>query len=201
MSDEQRLLTPPFRIQYPNVFVPTAFDEKATKKFGLCAIWTPAKFSDRDKKLWKAMMSALNAEALHAFKKDLKELPSTYKIGMRDGSEKPAEAGFGEGTRFANLTSMYAPGVIDLRKNIISLDEGNTDEIYAGCWARGRVNTYSFNNVGKGVAFGILSLQKIRDDEPLRGGGNAVADFEDEELDEQWLETEDESVDDFDDDF
>ena len=185
-----RLTTPVFRMSFPNLFKPSAMDENSVPKYGLCAVWTPSKFTEKDKKLWKEMLRALDAESQTAFKIPWKRLPSSFKTGLRDGAEKNHLGGFGEGTRFANLTSKMRPGVVDRDRNPISIDLGNDDEVYPGCYCRATINVYSYNNKGKGVAFGLFNVQKIADGERLDNRVDAADDF-DEDIDERWLDQDD----------
>ena len=42
------------------------------------------------------------------------------------------------------------------------------NEFYSGCWAIASVNAYAYDNAGnRGAAFGLLNLQKIKDDKPF----------------------------------
>lgn len=199
-AERVKLTTPPFRLSFPNVFEARAMgeDPNSKPKFGCSAIWTPAKFTDRDKVLWRAMLAEMDKESRRAFNKGWKELSSeVYKKGIRDGAGKEGLEGYGPGTRYANLTSKNRPGVIMADgKTKISPDEGNAEEIYPGCYCRATVNVYSFNNKGKGVALGLRNLQKIKDGPRIDNRTDAADDF-DEEIDSAWLDqAEDEIVDD-----
>lgn len=187
-----KLTTPVFRVSFPNLFEARAIegDPNSKPKFGTSAIWTLAKFSDKDKVLWKKIMAELDKESRRKFGKAWKELPASIKRGIRNGDEKEGMEGYGEGTRFANLTTKNRPGVIDKDKNEISPEEGNADEIYPGCYARATVTVYSYDNKGKGVALGLRNIQKVKDGPRLDNRTAADEDF-DEELDAAWLEESD----------
>lgn len=188
MAEVTRYVTPPFRMSFPNLFEKDAMDENSVPKYGLTAVWTPSTFTDGDKKKWKALLAALDAKSREAFKKPWKDLRDAgMKTGIRDGSKKEGLEGFGKGTRFANLTTKMRPGVVDASKNKISPEEGNDDEIYPGCWARATVTVYSYDNKGKGVALGLMNVQKIKDGPRLDSRTDAAEDFE-EDLDSAWLE-------------
>lgn len=198
MAEITRYVTPVFRGSFPSLFVATAMDEKAKKKFGITAVWTPAKFTVSDKKRWKAIMAALDAECMAKFRKHWKDLPANFKTGVRDGAEKADLEGFGDGTLFANLGTMMRPGVIDAEKNRIGPEQGNEDDIYPGCYCRATVTVYSFDNVSKGVALGLMNVQKVADGERLDSRTDAEEDFEDD-IDQSWLDQDDEAVDPLDD--
>ena len=194
MAEVQRYVTPVFRLSFPALFEAESYDG-GPPKFGLSAVWTPAKFSDMDKKRWKAILQALNAESQSRFKKPWKELPANIKRGLRDGAEKADMEGYGEGTRFASVSTKMRPGVIDASKNKIGPEEGNTDDIFPGCYCRATVTVYSYDNKGKGVALGLMNVQKVADGERLDSRTDAAEDFEDD-IDSAWLEEAEEGLDD-----
>lgn len=186
MAEIKRYVTPVFRLSFPDLFEASSFDGGAPK-FGCAAVWTPSKFTDTDKKRWKALMAALNAESMNRFKKAWKDLPANFKTGVRDGAEKADMEGYGEGTKFANLSTKMRPGVIDQSKCKIGPEEGNADEIYPGCYCRATVTVYSYDNKGKGVAVGLMNIQKVADGERLDSRTDAADDFEDD-IDDKWLD-------------
>ena len=188
MAEIKRYVTPVFRISFPAVFEAESYDG-GPPKFGLSAVWTLSKFTDMDKKRWKELMGALDAECKSRFKKAWKDLPANFKTGVRDGAEKADMEGYGEGTRFASITTKMRPGVIDASKNKISPEEGNAEDIYPGCYCRATVTVYSYDNKGKGVALGLMNLQKVADGERLDSRTDAAEDFDDD-IDGAWLEDE-----------
>lgn len=194
MAELKKYVTPVFRLSFPTLFKAESY-EGSEPKFGLSAVWTLSKFTESDKKKWKAIMGALDAESKATFKKAWKDLPANVKTGVRDGAEKADFEGYGKGTRFANITSKMRPGVINLEKDTISPEEGNADEIYPGCYCRATVTVYSYNNKGKGVALGLQNVQKVADGERLDSRTDAAEDFEDD-VDEEWLDADEDAVDD-----
>lgn len=191
MAEVKRYLTPVFRLSFPSLFEKSAMDEKSKAKYGLTAVWTPAKFSEADKKRWRTILGALDAESKLRFKKAWKDLPANFKPGIRDGAEKADLLGFGEGTKFASVTSMMRPGVVDKDRDPISSEEphSNADEIYPGCYCRATVTVYSYDNKGKGVALGLMNVQKIADGERLDSRTDAADDFE-EGIDDECMDSE-----------
>jgi len=101
---------------------------------------------------------------------------------LRDGEEwleEHPEASEYEDMYFLKAKSKSQPGVFDSDKqDIIDLDE-----VYSGCFGRGVIVCYAFNNKSKGFGFYINSVMKIKDGERL-GGFAANADDYDEEEDE-----------------
>ena len=195
MAELKKVVTPVFRLSFPHLFVPQTFQQGSEPKFGLSAVWTQSKFSDADKKRWKAMVALLNEESVAKFKVKVKDLPANVKRGVRDGDEKSDLEGYGEGTKFANITSKMRPGVVDKSKQPIGPEHGNADEIYPGCYCRATVTAYSYDNKGKGVALGLQNVQKIADGDRLDSRTDAAEDFEDD-IDEEWLDDEAEDDDD-----
>lgn len=194
MAEVKRFLTPVFRGSFTNsVFKAESYDG-GEPKYGITAIWDPAKFSAKDKKRWKAIMAEVDSECLARFKKKKDDLPGNYKHGVRDGEEKADLEGFGKGKLFASLTTKLRPGVVDRDKNPISHEEGNTDEVYSGAYFRATITVYTYDNKGKGWSLGLMNLQKVADGERIDGRTDAAGDFEDE-LDDAWLEEGEDEVD------
>jgi hypothetical protein len=148
-------------------------------KFGLTAIFEPAKFSEADKKRWDAMMAMANELSIEKFKKALNKLPSNFKQPMRDGEEKEELEGFGPGKKFCSLTSRMRPGIVGLDKEPIT----DLSEIFSGCKFRATVNCYSYDNEGKGIAFGLQNLQFIGKGKRLDSRTDAGEDFANEAAD------------------
>jgi len=194
MAEVVRYSTPVFRISFPALFKAESYDG-GEPKFGCAAVWTPSKFSDKEKQLWNKIRKALDAEAMGTFKKKLDDLPANIRRGLRDGSEKADMEGYGDGTKFANLTTKMRPGLIDRAKLPIIMDsekpqwdaedkEYSSEDVYPGCFCRGTITIYSYNNKGKGVAMGLMNLQKVRDGERLDSRTDAAEDFDDDFLDD-----------------
>ena len=193
MTDVKKTVTPVFRLSFPALFDAKSMDD-GKPKFGCSAVWTPGKFSDQDKKRWRAMKALLDDASREKFKKPWKELPANFKKGLRDGAEKAELEGYGEGTRFANLTSLMRPGVVDRDRQPIGPEHGNADEIYPGCYCRATVTAYAYDKKGKGVALGLQNIQKVADGDRLDSRTDAAEDFENETIDDAWLdEDEDEA--------
>ncbi len=69
------------------------------------------------------------------------------------------------------------PTVVDQAKHIILKEAEGRKGFYAGCWAWLTTGPYLFDKKGNnGVAFGLVNIQKVRDDEPLTVGGARAED-------------------------
>ena len=179
------LTTPEFRMSWPNLYAPTAQNEGQTPKYSVTAIWRPTDFSDKEKALWAAIMAELDRVSKAAFGKEYRKLPVAFHKPIRDGAEVKWN-GFGEGTVFARMSSLYKPGVVDRDRNLL-VPSGTTDgsiilpdEVYAGAYARATTNVWSFSNQSKGLGFGVRSIQVTRDGDRLDGRVDPVDDFEDD---------------------
>lgn len=181
----KKVSTPIFRVSFPSVFEASSY-EGGAPKFSVCAVFTPALFTPNDKLLWAAMQALGDEVSMEKFKKKLAQLPANFKKPFRDGEEKADLEGFGAGKTFCNLSSKMRPGIIDRDRTIIT----NPEDFYPGCYARATITAYAYDNVGKGVAFGLQNLQKIKDGDRLDSRTDAQDDFGDD-VDDAWLEGDD----------
>ena len=180
----KKVSTPIFRVSFPSVFEASSY-EGGAPKFSVCAVFTPASFTARDKELWKAMEALADEVSMERFKKKLAQLPNNFKKPFRDGAEKEDLEGFGAGKVFCNFSSKMRPGIIGINRELIT----NADDFYPGCYARATITAYAYDNVGKGVAFGLQNLQKLKDGDRLDSRTDANDDFDDD-VDDAWLEGE-----------
>lgn len=193
----KKYVTPVFRGSFPAVFEAQSYDD-GEPKFGIAAVWTPAKFTEKEKDQWRTIMAALDEESQRVFKTKWKELPANVKRGIRDGAEKADLEGYGEGTRFANLTSKMRPGIVGPDgKTKIALDEGNASEVYPGAYFRATVTIYSYNKKGKGISLGLNNLQKVADGERLDSRTDAAEDFAGTPVDSSYAQKPKDGDDDF----
>lgn len=192
-AEVKKYVTPPFRVSFPHVFEASSHKDGGEPKFGTAAIWTPAKFTANDKKRWKAIINALKAASREAHSMDWSDLSSDRR-GIHNGKKKADMPGYGKDTRYASLTSKQKPQVIDLDKCEISVEAGNTEKIYPGCYCRATVTVYTYTKKGKGVSLGLQNLQFVKDGERLDSRTDAAEDFEDD-LDDEWLDADEEDAD------
>lgn len=174
-KERKKVTTPVFRVSFPNVFAPSSF-EGGDAKYGVSMLFTPAQFSESDKKAWAAMKALANEVSMEKFKKPLKDLPANFKQPFRKGEEKEGLDGYGAGVIFCNATSKMKPGLIDRDKTVITDQEA----FYPGCYARATVTAFAYDNKGKGVAFGLNNIQKVKDGESFSGRVDAAEDFGDD---------------------
>lgn len=179
MAEKTTVITPPFRVCFPSVFAkakPMPGNEGKETKFELTAVFDPAGFSPEDKKLWDAFKAIANTCSIEHFKKPLKDLGPTFRTPLRDGAEKEHLAGFGAGLIFCKMSTKVKPGIVASDGKTPITDEA---AFYAGCYARAEVSAYHYNNVAKGVAYGLRSLMFVRDGDRLSAVSDPEAAFAD----------------------
>ena len=167
----EKLITPEFRVSFPSVFAPTAFDDKQEKKYKLNMLFP--KGTDL------APMIALAKKVADARWPDLATRPKKLKNPFRDGDvEKPDTEGYA-GHMFVSATSKMKPGVVDQAKQEILSADATDGGFYAGCYARASVTAYAYDKFGNaGVAFGLQHVQKLRDGDEFSGRGKAEDEFD-----------------------
>ena len=181
------IITPPFRISFPeNIFSPGGY-QGSEPTYGLTAIWNLEDLQTKYKASWLGVLKALDAKAREFFDTPLSKLPANIRRGIRNGDEKAHLNGYGDGTLFAALSSKRKPQIIDLRKELIP--DGDTVRIYPGAWARASVSPYAYDNIGKGVALGLNNVQWLGHGDRLDSVTDAATDFE-ADPDDIWFQQE-----------
>lgn len=175
-SAEKRnvLLTPKFRVAFPQIAEMKVFQPGQKGRYSCVALFTPSSFSDKDKLKWSALIAACNKVSTETFKKPMKDLDrSVYKTPFHKGEEKEQYAGFGAGVLFFTMSAYTRrPSVLDLDGATI-LDPS---DLYPGCYARASVNPFA-NIQWKSISIGMNHLQKLGDGERLDGATSAEEDF------------------------
>lgn len=165
MAEFQKIMTPKFRVAFPEVFTPRAFQSGQEPKYSVTMLFD----GDADLAALKQMAKDVAAEKWPG-----KKLPKGLKSPFRDGDEVEWD-GFA-GCTFVRATSKYQPGIVgrDASRAIVK-----AEEFYAGCYARATVNCFAYDTAGnKGVAFGLQNIQFLEHGEPFTGRTNAEDDFD-----------------------
>ena len=165
----EKVLTPEFRVAFADVWEARAYGD-GEPKFGLVMVFP--KTTDIS-----ALKRAAEKVAREKWGDKLPEMMKAGKIRLpwRDGTEYAQYDGFDDTVVFIRATSTRPPGIVDAKLQRI-LDQ---TEFYSGCYARATVNAYAYDTKGnKGVSFGLLNLQKIRDGESFVGSAKPEKDFE-----------------------
>ena len=185
-----KLITPPFRMSFPHLFKPNAY-QGAEPKYSVTALWDRTDISKggRYADSWAKLIKALDLKSREFFDKPLAKLPANIRRGIRNGEEKSHLNGYGADVLFAALkaTEDRKPQIVDLRKQLIP--DGDTSKIYPGAWARASINIFAYDNIGKGLAFGLNNLQWLGQGERLDSITDAREDF-DSDPDDRWFSQE-----------
>jgi hypothetical protein len=171
------VMTPIFRISYPNIFKAKKNDLNGKEEYSCVALF--AKGQDLSI-LKKAAEQALEDK----WGKDKSKRPQMLKSPFRDQAErarydaatgkKVLPSGYEEGAFFITLKSDQRPGVVD--QNVQEIVDPS--QIFAGCYCRATIRAYAYDAKGnKGVAFGLQNIQFIRNGDPLSGRTRAQDDF------------------------
>ncbi len=174
------VLTPEFRVSYPNVFRPKKNELSQKMEYSLVALFAKgAKLIELEKACKEALETkwgegtitkgAPHKNGEYYYKTVKSNIP--VRLPFRDQGEpreKGTPAGYEPGAMYLNLKTNQKPGLVD-QKNQDIIDES---VFYAGCYAKAAISAYAYDQMGnKGVSFGLQALQKVRDGEPL---GNRV---------------------------
>lgn len=163
---QEKVMSPEFRVSFPNVFKPKAPDFKDRKNDE--AVYSITMLFPKEKGI-KVIQDAAKRVAMESFG-SLKGL----RLPWKDGDEKTSKLESYKGHWFINSYSKYKPGLIDAN----GIDILNPQDFYAGCWARATLMVSAYNTAGnKGISCYLQNLQKLRDDVAFSGRKNAKDDF------------------------
>jgi len=168
-----KLMTPKFRVSFPQVLKPKAIGDGKAKYSMVCLFDIEVIKSDpEEKEKWGALVAAIKATATEEWGADI---PNPLKRPFRKGEDKEQYDGYGEGIIYFNVSTTTQPGLVDEDVHDII----NERDFYAGCYARATINPYAWTYMGKsGVSFGVQNIQKLADGEPFGGRTNATDDFD-----------------------
>lgn len=156
----ERWITCPARLAFPELIEPKKMEGNAGDPKYSCTLLFPA----------GADLTVLNQAAADAARAkfgqgvNLKGLRKPF----REQGDKDFD-GFEAGAVYINCSSQYKPPIFSENKDKI---EATDPRVYAGMWVRAKVTCYAYDQAGnKGVAFGLVSLQRLADDEAFKTGG------------------------------
>jgi hypothetical protein len=164
-KDSLRAVTPPAILSYPHLFEPWAGPKgDQTPKYSACFVFPAG--TDLSELKAKALAAA---RAKWGDKAD--ELIRANKIRMPFREDVEGK-GYPEGSVFIICRNDSPPGVVsrfagdDGKPRAITKEEqvnGNANEMYPGVIVRGLVGAFAYDNVNKGVSFGLNGVQRIED--------------------------------------
>lgn len=166
-----KIMTPEFRAAFAQVFQPKGIkgDKNSKEKFSVTMLY--AKGADLSKLKAAARQVAVDKWG----EEGLKKIGSKLKLPFKDQTENAERyAGFEEGAVYMQASSDTKPGCVDAKVQDII----DPEDFYSGCYARATVQPYAWEHPtgGKGVSFGLLNIQKLRDGERLGGGRSKASD-------------------------
>ena len=163
------VVTPEFRMVFPNLFVPRAFKrngkEAGEVKYGLTMLFDPKTIEPL-----KSAVKHVIAEKWPG--RD----PKTLKLPFTGGDAQAAKSAankkdgdFFKGTVVVKASSKFKPGVVDAQSEPI-LDPGR---IYSGCYGHAELNFVAYDAVGAGGQDGVTAyvnfVLKTRDGDRIAG--------------------------------
>ena len=172
------LLTPTFRVVFPQLVEPKVFAPGQKGRYSCVALFTPAKFNDKEMATWRALIAECNRVSIEAFKTSMHELDrSVYTLPFHNGEEKEQYAGFNPRVIFCTMSAYTRrPGII-AANGVTPVDPL---DFYGGCYARASVNPFA-NVQWKSISIRLNNLQKLADGERL-DGTTAEEDFRSESV-------------------
>lgn len=168
-------ITPEFRVSYPNVFKPKYNELAKKEEYSVVALFP--KGADLSK-----LKATVQAAVEEKWGKDQAKWPKNLRLPFKVQSltrvnakgETVPNAGHVDGAIYLDLKSKTKPQVVDQQVQPI-IEE---TEFYAGAWAIASVRAYAYDQAGnRGVSFGLVNIQKVREGEPLAGRSTPEMDF------------------------
>ncbi|MDE2019165.1 MAG: DUF2815 family protein [Patescibacteria group bacterium] len=187
-----KVTTPEFRVSFPAVFAPRKInqnDPNEKPKYSvqmLFRVKATAKSQELGEKVVdiEPLRAAVRQLLTDKFGADRTQWPTNMRLPFRLGTEpeKKDKDGYGEGIIFCGASSTQnKPGLVD------SVGDGtgkprviiDPNEFYGGCYARATINAYWYDRAGnKGVSFGLMNIQKLRDGQPFSSRVKAEDEFD-----------------------
>ena len=173
-------------VNFPAVFVPKKVQETDKEaKYSVTLAFYPNRPDwvakhPKQMELFNQLVEHANAAAMHRFGMPLKDPQGNPSIA--NGKAKPMSNPFRRGTEsksydddcvFVRFASKNPPGVVDIGKNDIPRDSGETI-VYSGCWGRVLYKAATFDYMGNwGVNFWVNVFQKTGDGQRIQRGASA----------------------------
>jgi hypothetical protein len=151
------------RLSFPALVKPRGFDENAAeedKRYESTFLL--------DKTQHAATIKEIHAAAMQMLKdKYGANPPKGFKLGLRDGTERPDTNGYGDAVMFIGANNKNRPVLVDQRVQPVAIDKIN-QVFYAGCFVNASVRLWLQDNKwGKRINCEVLALQKYCDGEPF----------------------------------
>jgi len=168
-----KVVTGKVRLSYLHVFEPVAIGDSDQRKYSLSII-----IPKSDKKTIARIEAGIKKTMEEGKAKWGGKIPKNLKLPLRDGDIDREDDPAYENSYFFTASSRTRPGIVD--RDLMEIID--PEELYSGCYGRVSVNFYAFNTAGnKGIAAGLLNIQKLADGEPLTSRSTPEEDFGDAE--------------------
>lgn len=151
------IVTPLFRLSYPHIWEPRVNQLNKRLQFEIQMMFPKDKKADLD-----AMVALAKKLQIHTFGSEQNIKQPSFKDGDKLIDKNPAF----KGMILLNAWSKFAP-VIKGPDGKTNIDPLQKDEVYGGCWCKALLNCYAYLQPNKGVTFGLMAIQKVRDGEKL----------------------------------
>ena len=184
MTKNVKVITPVFRVSFPNVFQAKKNELSGKEEFSVVALFEIKNFSEDDKAKWNAINDKIK-EMLLAKYGSLDKVPRKLEMPLKNGNEKfndnPEKYLMYKDTMYTTFRTKIKPIVVPA-----SLQGQLTDpkDFYAGCYARASVNISAWDFyegkslIKTGVSMYLNNLQKIKDGESFAGRSNPEDEFD-----------------------
>lgn len=155
----KRVVTPECTISFPRLYTAEPGPQGGDPKYSAAFVFDPG--ADVS-----ALRTALNIAGIEKFgEEEFRNLVKNNPAFKTPFRTDVAGKGYPEGSMFFNCTSKNRPGVVGPDRQEIS----DPSVVYAGCRVKALVTAYGYNNVAKGVSFGLEGVQFLRDGQRLDG--------------------------------
>lgn len=164
-----KVVTPKFRLSFPELFEPKSFEEGAAK-YSVQMLF--------DKKTDLAPLKNVVKKAIT--EKWGNNPPKGLLLPFKDGNEKDLD-GY-QDKIVVSASSKFKPQIVDQKLEAIM----TADDIYAGCYARAAIAAYAWEYkktpggpvMKRGVSFNLESIQKLSEGERFVKRPEASDDFD-----------------------
>lgn len=160
-ASNTKVVTGKVRASYVNVFSPRLNELNGKEEFSM-SVLIPKEDKETSTKLKAAMEAAIAAKWPN-------KPPAGLQKPVHDGDgEKPNGGEYGEECRghwVLNVKSNKRPGIIDASMN----DVLDPNEFQSGDFCRVSLGAYAYDNMRRGVSFGLNNIQVLAKGDPLGG--------------------------------
>ena len=160
-----KIITPACVLSYPNLFEARGFNGGDPKYSAALVFLAGTDIGALKRAALEALQERWGTKVEDMLRQRQLRLP------FRDGIEK----GYPDGSAFINVTTQQRPGLVDQRVQPII----DPSTLYPGCIVRASVRAFTYDKAGnRGVSFGLLNIQKMRDGDRLDSRTRPEDDFD-----------------------